>query len=66
MSMPIEYRKVEFVGLRLTRAEKRDLETLMRHLQMNKTDSLKYALNYAVKTLPRIRRPIMPRRKAAV
>lgn len=68
MSMPVEYRKEEFVGLRLTRAEKNDLEILMRKLGKNKTDALKSALSFAVQNLPQIRHmrsPLVTRRKVA-
>lgn len=58
---PAEQLKIFYVALRMTRSEKRDLETLMRRLGRNKTDALKYALGVALQSLP----PAEPRQQAA-
>lgn len=58
---PAEQVKSEYIGIRMTRSEKRDLEKLMKRLGRNKTDALKYALGIALQSLP----PAEPRQQAA-
>ncbi len=52
MRKPPEQVKSEYVALRLTRSERRDLETLMKQLRKNKTDAMKHALAFTLQSLP--------------
>lgn len=48
-----EQRKSENFSLRLTRSERRDLESLARRLGRNKAGAMKYALGIAIQSLPK-------------
>lgn len=49
---PDDQRKSENFSMRLTRSERRDLETLMKQLRKNKTDAMKYAIAFTLQSFP--------------